>query len=104
MQIEELRRNIVVLNSIKECLAQAEAVLITTPDPAFMSLTANDFGNEWAEVLVVDFWRLLRDELESQPNIKYLGIGLSENDAANSARLKSIWCEDGSGKKGTSAE
>lgn len=104
MQIQELRRGIVVLNSIEECLAQAEAVLITTPDPAFKSFTADDFRNEWAEVLVVDFWRLLREKLENQPHIKYLGIGLSENDAANNARLRTIWCEDNSGRKGTSAE
>lgn len=104
MQIEELRRNIVVLNSIEECLSQAEAVLITTPDPAFRSLSAMDFHNEWSEVLVVDFWRLLRSELEGQPHIKYLGIGLSEDDAANNARLRSIWCEDHSAGKGTSAE
>lgn len=104
MQIEELRRNIVVLNSIEECLSQAEAVLITTPDPAFKSLMAKDFHNEWSEVLVVDFWRLLRSELEGQPHIKYLGIGLSEDDAANNARLKAIWCEDNSAGKGTSAE
>ncbi|MBK6590631.1 MAG: UDP-glucose/GDP-mannose dehydrogenase family protein [Acidobacteria bacterium] len=104
MQIEELRRGIVVLDSIEKCLSQAEAVLITTPDPAFKSLTAKDFRNEWSQVLVVDFWRLLRSELEGKEHIKYLGIGLSEDDAANNARLSSIWCEDHSSSKGTSAE
>ncbi len=104
MQIEELRRNIVVLNSIEECLSQAEAVLITTPDPAFKALTANDFRNEWSQVLVVDFWRLLRSELEGNSHIKYLGIGLSESDSANNERLRSIWCENHNISKGTSAE
>jgi UDPglucose 6-dehydrogenase len=104
MQIEELRRGIVVLNSIEECLSQAEAVLITTPDPAFKSLTAKDFRNEWSQVLVVDFWRMLRSELEGKEHIKYLGIGLSEDDATNNARLRSIWCEDHSSSKSTSAE
>jgi len=60
MDHNEIRRNIVILNSIQECLSQAEAVVITTPDPAFTTLTANDFKNEWAEILVVDFWRLLK--------------------------------------------
>ena len=91
MSLDELRRNIVVLNSIEECLRQAEAVLITTPDPAFKSLTAADFKNEWAQILVMDFWRLLRDELEDQPGISYMAVGLSENDASNSSRLKSLW-------------
>jgi UDPglucose 6-dehydrogenase len=104
MQIEELRREIVVLNSIEECLTQAEAVLITTPDKVFTALTADDFRNQWAKVLVVDFWRLLRNEIENQPHIEYLGIGLSENDVDNTARLKTIWCGDSSHGKGTSAE
>ncbi len=91
MALEDIRRNIVVLDSIEECLSQAEAVLITTPDPAFKKLSAADFKNDWSKVLVVDFWRLLRERLENEPGINYLGIGLSENDAANSARLKELW-------------
>jgi UDPglucose 6-dehydrogenase len=91
MPLDELRRNIVVLDSIEECLSQAEAVLITTPDPVFKGLTAANFKNELAEVLVVDFWRLLRTQLEEQPGIKYLAVGLSENDSSNSSRLRSIW-------------
>ncbi len=91
MALEDIRRNIVVLDSIEECLSQAEAVLITTPDPAFKDLTAADFKNDWAQVLVVDFWRILREKLDNVSGVKYLGIGLSQDDAANSARLKQLW-------------
>jgi UDPglucose 6-dehydrogenase len=91
MALEEIRRKIVVLDSIEECLAQAEAILITTPDPAFKNLTAASFKNDWAEVLVFDFWRLLADKLADAPGIKYVGIGTSEDDAANTARLKKPW-------------
>ena len=91
MALEEIRRNIVVIDSLEECLSQAEAVLITTPDPAFKKLTAADFKNEWSQVLVVDFWRILREQLEHEPTIRYLGIGLSDNDAANAACLKELW-------------
>ncbi len=101
MALEEIRRNIVVLDSLEECLSHAEAVLITTPDPAFKALTENDFRNEWSEVLVFDFWRLLRDKLEDQPHIKYVGIGTSEDDAANTARLKKLWWGDDSEALGT---
>lgn len=96
MALEDIRRNVVVLDSLEECLSQAEAVLITTPDPAFRALTESDFRNEWSEVLVFDFWRLLRDKLEGQPHIKYVGIGTSEDDAANTARLKKLWWGDDS--------
>lgn len=103
MDIEELRREIVVLDSLRDCLSQAEAVLITTPDPAFKSLTATDFENGWAEVLVFDFWRILRDNLEGNEHIKYVGVGLSEDDATNTVRLKNLWWgdeDDAMGKAG----
>lgn len=91
MDLADIQRDIVVLDSIEGCLAQAEAVLITTPDPAFKSLGASDFKNEWAEVLVVDFWRLLRHELTGKAGIKYFGVGLGEQDAVNTSRLKKLW-------------
>lgn len=94
MELDDIRRKIVVLDSIEECLAQAECVLITTPDPAFQTLTFKSFKNEWSQVVVFDFWRLLADKLGSSPGIKYIGIGTSESDAANAARLKGLWWGD----------
>jgi UDPglucose 6-dehydrogenase len=93
MPLEELRSSIIVLDSLEECLRQAEAVLITTPDPVFKALDLDNFKNEWAQVLVVDFWRILRDKLENRPGINYIGVGTSENDVANTARLKALWWE-----------
>jgi UDPglucose 6-dehydrogenase len=93
MELGEIRRHIVVLNSIKECLEQAEAVLITTPDPTFKELTAKDFKNQWAKVLVIDFWRILRTELVDTPEIRYIGVGLGQDDTANTQRLRHLWSE-----------
>ena len=93
MPMEELRSSIVVLNSLDECLRQAEAVLITTPDPVFKNLTSDSFKNEWAEVLVFDFWRILMDKLQNKPGIKYIGVGTSEDDEKNTKRLKDLWWE-----------
>lgn len=93
MAMEELRSSIVVLDSLEECLRQAEAVLITTPDPVFKDLTAESFKNEWSEVLVFDFWRILMDKLQNKPGIKYIGVGTSDDDAGNTARLRDLWWE-----------
>ena len=104
MALDDIKRNIVVLDSIEECLQQAQAVLITTPDPAFKDLTVDDFKNEWAEVIVMDFWRLLRSELEDRAGIKYLAVGLSEDDDANSRRLKKLWWGDNGGASSVASE
>lgn len=85
----ELRDQAVILDSVADCLAQAEVVLITTPDPAFRALTAADFRR--SGVTVVDFWRILDKELAGQSNIRYIPAGRSVDDAANGARLAELW-------------
>jgi UDPglucose 6-dehydrogenase len=97
MELDDIRRSIVVLDSIGECLSQAEAVLITTPDPAFKLLTEENFRNQWSEVLVFDFWRILQEKLRGQPHINYVGSGLSRDDNVNSDRLKRLWWGDAGG-------
>ncbi|MBM4431389.1 MAG: UDP-glucose/GDP-mannose dehydrogenase family protein [Chloroflexi bacterium] len=87
----ELRDQAVILESVADCLAQAEVVLITTPDPAFRALTAEDFGGKNLPVTVVDFWRILDKELVGQPSVRYVPIGRSVDDAANGARLAALW-------------
>jgi UDPglucose 6-dehydrogenase len=91
----ELRDQAVILNSIADCLAQAEVVLITTPDPAFRRLTAADFTK--SPVTVVDFWRILDKELSGQANIRYIPIGRSIDDKANAAQLDALWSVVASG-------
>jgi UDPglucose 6-dehydrogenase len=91
MDLNEIRRDVLVLDTIEQCLAQARAVLITTPDPMFERLALEDFSNEWSDVLVWDFWRILRAKLENAPGIRYIGTGLSVDDDQNSSKLKSLW-------------
>ncbi|MCA1625190.1 MAG: nucleotide sugar dehydrogenase [Acidobacteria bacterium] len=91
MALNELHGQIVVLDSIEECLKQAEAVLITTPDPAFKELTVESFKNERSEILVVDFWRILQDKLDEQSKIKYIAFGYGDDDQENTKRLKELW-------------
>ena len=91
MALNDLYGQIVVLDSIEKCLQQADAVLIATPDPAFKDLKAADFRQDLAEVLVIDFWRLLKSNLSGAQNIKYVAFGESEDDAANTERLKDLW-------------
>lgn len=91
MALEEIRRNIVVLDSVAECLKQADAVLVTTPDPYFDSLTADDFENQNSRVLVFDFWRRLQSKLANAKHVDYIPFGNGVDDEQNTARLKELW-------------
>jgi UDPglucose 6-dehydrogenase len=87
----DLHGEIVILDSIKDCLSQAEVVLITTPDPVFKALTPSDFESEKSQVTVIDFWRILRHKLSGKSNIRYVPFGCSVDDKANAARLAALW-------------
>lgn len=87
----ELAYHALVLDSLDECLAEADCVLITTPDPVFKALKASSFGAK--PVIVVDFWRILDKELASKSNIEYVPFGRSTDDEANSARLQELWSD-----------
>jgi len=87
----ELRDHAIVLDSMRDCLAQAEVVLITTPDSVFRALSADDFEEKGHSVVVVDFWRILAPELAHHPRIRYIGIGRSADEKANGAQLAGLW-------------
>ena len=87
----ELRDQAVILDSLRDSLAQAEMVFITTPDPVFQALTAVDFDRKESVLPVIDFWRILDKELAGRPNIRYVPVGRSIDDAANATRLAALW-------------
>lgn len=87
----ELRDQAVVLDSLDDCLIQAEIVVITTPDPVFQALTAADFERKNRMMTVVDCWRILDNELAGCPNVRYIPIGRSIDDETNATRLAELW-------------
>jgi UDPglucose 6-dehydrogenase len=89
---QALGPQITLLDSIAECLQQAEVIFITTADPKFRSLTITDFTNS-SQKTVIDFWRILDQQLIGQPNIRYIPIGRSLDDLANAERLRQLWGE-----------
>jgi UDPglucose 6-dehydrogenase len=91
----ELAYHALVLDSLEKCLEQADVVLITTPDPAFKALRADQFSHR--PVVVVDFWRLLAQELAGQANLHYVAVGHGSTEGDNVQRLLDLW---GSGPQG----
>jgi UDPglucose 6-dehydrogenase len=86
----ELKDYAVVLNSLTDCLAQADVLLITTPDPVFRALDIKDFINH-RTTTVVDFWRILDKKIRDLPFVNYVPIGRSRNDLASDATLSDLW-------------
>ncbi|HLW59017.1 MAG TPA: nucleotide sugar dehydrogenase [bacterium] len=87
----ELRDRAVVLDSISECLAQAEVVVIATPDPAFHAVKAAEFNNRLAPVTVIDCWRTLKEELSGHSGVRYLPVGQSTDDDIWAEKLAGLW-------------
>ena len=78
--------------SLQGCLDEADIVLITTPDPMFKTLNSSNFARVKPAVTVIDFWRILQQELGGhQPHIRYVPVGHSCRDEHNQARLQKLW-------------
>jgi UDPglucose 6-dehydrogenase len=86
----QLHGAVTVLDSAEECIARASMVLITTPDPQFKALKSSDFPNT-RRTAVVDFWRILDQDLAEPKNVEYIPVGRSVDDVQNAARLNKIW-------------
>jgi hypothetical protein len=74
-------------------LEQSDAVVITTPDPKFRALQLVDFPQKKPPILVYDCWRILREQLQGSPNIRYIPLGMCIEDEKNEDMLKKLWNE-----------
>ncbi|HEX9366918.1 MAG TPA: nucleotide sugar dehydrogenase [Vicinamibacterales bacterium] len=71
----ELGGRALIMETARDCLRDADVVLIATPDPEFRTLSARDFRQGGHPVLVVDFWRILSDGLSRADGIEYVAYG-----------------------------
>lgn len=91
----ELKDHIEIKDTIQECLENADAILITTQDPAFSVLKTEDFQKNHKEILVVDFWRMLSNELSGKPGIQYIPVGYGHENKDNKDVLEQMWKDNG---------
>jgi len=90
----EFGGRMIILDSARDCLRDVDVVLITTPDPEFAALTAADFVRPGRNVLVVDFWRILRKTLSGVSGIDYVAYGCGPGTGgAETDALKTLWSE-----------
>jgi UDPglucose 6-dehydrogenase len=88
-----LPANIKVTDSLSAALADADVVIVTTPDPVYSALTSAQLARDGQVVTVIDFWRQLSGTLSGAPRIRYVAMGRSLDDEANSVRLMELWSE-----------
>jgi UDPglucose 6-dehydrogenase len=86
-----LKDDIEIKDSVRACLEAADAVLITTRDPAFGALKPGDFRQGGKDVVVVDFWRILAKELAGKPGIQYIPVGHGEGAGDGGNVLEKMW-------------
>jgi UDPglucose 6-dehydrogenase len=87
----ELGGRALIMDNPCDCLRDADVVLIATPDPEFTRLTADDFHRNGKPVLVLDFWRILSDQLAGVDGIEYVPYG--RGGVAGEEMLKQLWGE-----------
>jgi hypothetical protein len=91
MAAHELRDKAVILDSARDCLKQADIVLVTTPDEEFRKLKYSDFESRRRPVLVFDFWRILRNELGGRSDIDYKMFGYGHETDSSAGFLEELW-------------
>jgi UDPglucose 6-dehydrogenase len=88
---EEFGDAVRVANTTAECLRGAEIVLLTTPDPAFRTLTREELGRAGPGAVLLDVWRMLDADLVSSCGLRYIATGQSSEDVVNATRLVELW-------------
>jgi len=71
----ELRDKVMIMPSARECIQQADMVVMATPDPEFAQLSPEDFENAKPEMILFDFWRVASEKLRLAEHIRYVAYG-----------------------------
>jgi len=87
---EEFGSSVRIADSAAECLEGAEIVLVTTPDPAFRTLTSDELGSAEQGAIFLDVWRMLDADLVTSCGLRYMATGQSNDDASNATRVAAL--------------
>jgi UDPglucose 6-dehydrogenase len=80
-----------ILDDLNECISQGDAVIVTTADPLYTSLTAAEIVRDRRSVTVIDFWRSLAAELKDVPEVRYVPIGRCLDDSRSKEDVARVW-------------
>ena len=63
------------LETLQNCLKEADVVVVATADPAYRTLDAAAFVTQDRPMIVVDCWRLLAGKLDGCAQVRYVPLG-----------------------------
>ncbi|MDR1857624.1 MAG: nucleotide sugar dehydrogenase [Desulfovibrio sp.] len=80
-----------VAPSLGACVADADLVVVATPDPAFAALRAEMLGGVDGRACVVDCWRILNRSVQTAGNVDYVPAGRCIDPVAAESRIATLW-------------
>ena len=88
---EILKDSVSYADSIINCVSGTNTVVVANSDPQFHSLKPSDMSNTQGPTTVVDCWRILRQALENDERILYVGLGIGGSSIGSESHLSQIW-------------
>jgi len=70
-----LRYHAVLTSDLSEALESADAVVVTTPDPAYLQIQPSELPRRDKPLMILDPWRCLPPTLREHPQVRYIPLG-----------------------------
>jgi len=70
-----LRYHAVLTSDLTEALESADAVVVTTPDPAYLQIQPSELPRRDKPLMILDPWRCLPPALKEHPQVRYIPLG-----------------------------
>lgn len=70
-----LRYHAVLTSDLSEALESADAVVVTTPDPAYLQIQPSELPRRDKPLMILDPWRCLPPALKEHPQVRYIPLG-----------------------------
>jgi len=70
-----LRYHAVLTSDLTEALESADAVVVATPDPAYLQIQPSELPRRDKPLMILDPWRCLPPALKEHPQVRYIPLG-----------------------------
>ncbi len=82
---------VLIVEDLDECLSQGDAIIFTTTDPMYTTLSLPEIVRDRHSVTVVDFWRSMSVKLAEVQQVRYVPIGRCTDELGSAEGLSRLW-------------